>query len=101
MRTKFVNKLKNQMTMDKIKNKIQLKIINANKTSENKRRWTKSKEKINWRVDMNFCMASTQSRKENEGKERKKEKKSNFGSNHIESPYTCHPERKKTLRQIK
>jgi hypothetical protein len=50
---------------------------------------------------MNFCMASTQSRKENEGKERKKEKKSNFGSNHIESPYTCHPERKKTLRQIK
>jgi len=47
MRTKFVNKLKNQMTMDEIKNKIQLKIINANKTSENKRRWTKSKEKIN------------------------------------------------------
>jgi hypothetical protein len=31
MRTKFANKLKNQMSMDEIKNKIQLKIINANK----------------------------------------------------------------------
>jgi len=49
---------------------------------------------------MNFCMASTQSRKENKGKERKKEK-SNFGSNHIESPYMCHPERKRILREIK
>jgi len=74
--------------MDEIKNKIQLKIINANKTSENKRRWTKLKEKINWRVDMNFCMASTQSKKEKEGKERKK---NNFGSNHTELPYTCLP----------
>jgi hypothetical protein len=29
--------------MDEIKNKIQLKIINVNKTIVNKRRWTESK----------------------------------------------------------
>jgi hypothetical protein len=31
------------MIMDEIKNKIQLKIINVNKTIVNKRRWTESK----------------------------------------------------------
>jgi hypothetical protein len=34
------------MTKDKIQNKIQLKIINVNKTIENKRRETESKEEI-------------------------------------------------------
>jgi hypothetical protein len=32
------------MTRDGIKNKIQLEIINVNKTIANKRRWTESKE---------------------------------------------------------
>jgi hypothetical protein len=35
------------MIIDEIKNKIQLKIINVNKTIANKKRWTESKEKIN------------------------------------------------------
>jgi hypothetical protein len=38
---------KNQMTRNGIENKIQLEIINANKIITNKRRGTKSKEKIN------------------------------------------------------
>jgi hypothetical protein len=33
-----------------------------------------SKEKINWRVDMNFYTANTQSKKERKEKERKKKK---------------------------
>jgi len=45
MRTKFENKLKSQMIRDEIKNKIQLEIINVNKTIANKRRETESKEK--------------------------------------------------------
>jgi len=53
--------------MNEIKNKIQLKIINANKTIINKRRWTESKEKINSRADMIFGMASTQFEEEKEG----------------------------------
>jgi hypothetical protein len=44
VRTKFENKLKNQMTRDEIKNKIQLEIINVNKTIANERRKTKLKE---------------------------------------------------------
>ena len=44
MRTKFENKLKNQMTRDEIENKIQLEIINVNKTIANERRNTKLKE---------------------------------------------------------
>jgi hypothetical protein len=35
------------MTKDEIENKIQLEIINVNKTIANNRRGTKSKEKIN------------------------------------------------------
>jgi hypothetical protein len=35
------------MSMDEIKNKIQLEIININKITENKRRGIESKEKIN------------------------------------------------------
>jgi hypothetical protein len=47
IRTEFENKIKkNQMTRDKIKNKIQLEIINVNKTITNKRRGTESKEEI-------------------------------------------------------
>jgi len=38
VRTKFENKLKNQMTRDEIENKIQLEIINVNKTIANERR---------------------------------------------------------------
>ena len=38
---------KNQMTRDEIENKIQLEIIIVNKTIANKRRETRSKEKIN------------------------------------------------------
>ena len=34
------------MIMNEIKNKIQLETINVNKTIANKRRWIKSKEKI-------------------------------------------------------
>ena len=66
--------LKNQMTRDENKNKIQLETINVNKTIVDKRRGMESKEKINWRVDMNFYTANTQSKKEREGKERKKRK---------------------------
>jgi hypothetical protein len=46
MRPRFEKK-SNQMTNDEIKNKIQLEIINVNRTIGNKKRWTKSKEKIN------------------------------------------------------
>jgi len=56
------------MIMNEIENKIQLEIINVNKTIANKRRWTESKEKINWRSDMIFGMASTQFEEEREGK---------------------------------
>jgi site-specific DNA-adenine methylase len=38
---------KNQMIRDEIENKIQIEIINVNKTIANKRRETRSKEKIN------------------------------------------------------
>jgi hypothetical protein len=61
------------MNMDEIENKIQLEIINVNKTIANKRRGNESKENINLRANMIFCMASKQS-KEERGK-RKKEKK--------------------------
>jgi hypothetical protein len=51
MRTKFVNKLKNQMTMEEIKNKIQLKIIIVNKKNLIKRRRNELKEKeVEWQV---------------------------------------------------
>ena len=52
--------LKNQITMDKIKNKIQLETINVNKKNANKRRWTKLKEKIYWRARLIFYMACMQ-----------------------------------------
>jgi len=60
------------MTRDEIKNKIQLEIINVNTEITNKRRETKSKEKINWMADMIFCMLSTQSQEERYGGKRKK-----------------------------
>jgi len=60
------------MTRDEIKNKIQLEIINVNTEITNKRRETKSKEKINWMADMIFCMLSTQSQEERDGEKRKK-----------------------------
>ena len=87
------------MNMDEIENKIQLEIINVNKTIANKRRGNESKENINLRANMIFCMASKQS-KEERGK-RKKEKKKHFRLNHAESPYTYHPERKRMPGQIK
>jgi hypothetical protein len=74
MRTKFKNKLKKSMIRDEIKNKIQLETINVNKTIANKRRGIESKEKINCRAGMNFCIASTQSEEEKEGTERNKTK---------------------------
>jgi hypothetical protein len=80
---------------NEIWNKIEWEIINVNKIISNKRRGTESKEKVNWRVDMNFCINNMQSEKERE------EKKSNFRPNHAEPPYTRHLERKKTSRQIK
>jgi hypothetical protein len=92
------------MNMDEIENKIQLEIINVNKTIANKRRGNESKENINLRANMIFCMASKQS-KEERGKRKKekkrKEKKKHFRLNHAESPYTCHPERKRMPGQIK
>jgi hypothetical protein len=45
MRTIFKNKLKNQITRDEIENKIQLEIINVNKTIADKRR----EERLNQR----------------------------------------------------
>jgi len=86
------------MTMDEIKNQIQLETINVNKKIANKRRWIKSKEKIDWRVDMNFCMTNMQSKEEREGKERKK---SIFELNHVEPSYICHQKRKRMPRRIK
>jgi len=58
------------MSMDEIKNKIQLEIININKIIENKKRGIESKEKINWRASMIFCIASMEFEKKKEGKER-------------------------------
>jgi len=58
------------MIRDEIWNKIEWEIINVNKIIANKRRGTKSKEKVNWRVDMNFCINNMQSEKEREGKEK-------------------------------
>jgi len=46
------------MSMDEIENKIQLEIINRNKIIANKRRGIESKEKINWRASMIFCIAN-------------------------------------------
>jgi len=66
------------MIRNGIKNKIQLETINVNKTIANKRRRIESKEKINWRAYMNFCMANTQSKEERERKEEKK--KSNYNN---------------------
>jgi hypothetical protein len=80
------------MIKDKIQNKIQLEIININKTIANKRRETESKEEIKLRNGMNFFMASMQS------EEKRKEKKRNFKSNHVEPLYTCLPERKRMTR---
>ena len=51
-------------------------------------------------ADMIFCMASTQSHEEKEGKEGKKEK-SHFRSNLVEPPYTGHLGKKRTMRRIK
>jgi hypothetical protein len=45
MRTKFDKKKQNQTTKDEIENKIQLKIININKTIVIKKRRIKSKKK--------------------------------------------------------
>jgi len=73
------------MIRDEIENKIQLETINVNKTITNKRRRIGSKERINWKTSMNFCMASIQFKKEREGKERKK---SNSRPKHAETPYT-------------
>ena len=84
------------MTKDKIQNKIQLEIINVNKTIANKRRETETKEEIKWRIGMNFFMASMHFEKK-KGK-RKKEKKRNFKSNHVEPLYICHPEKKRMPR---
>jgi len=66
--------------MDEIKNKIHLVTTNVNKKNANKRKgdWIERK-KINWRVDLIFCMAYTQIHEEIEGKERKK---SHFRPNH-------------------
>jgi hypothetical protein len=49
---------------------------------------------------MNFYTANAQSKKEREGKERKKEKKSHFGPNHVGSPYMCYPKMKRTSKRI-
>jgi len=59
------------------------------KQLKNMRRETKSKEKINWMADMDFCMVNPQFKEEREGKERKKIKVI-LGPNHDEPPYTCH-----------
>jgi hypothetical protein len=42
---------------------------------------TESKEKINWRADIIFCMANMQSEEERKGKKRKKKKKNQSASN--------------------
>jgi hypothetical protein len=62
------------MTRNEIENKIKLEIINVNKIIANKRRETKSKEKIYRRANMNFCIASMQIREK-----KKKEKKDRKG----------------------
>jgi len=63
------------MIRDEIKNKIQLETINVNKTIENKRRWIESKEKINWRADINFLHGQHAIRGRNRMKRKEKEKK--------------------------
>ena len=63
---KFFLKIKNQITKNEIENKFQLKIVNVNKIIINKRLLTKSKENIYGRANMIFCIASTQTIKENE-----------------------------------
>jgi hypothetical protein len=60
------------MTRNEIENKVKLEIINVNKIIANKRRETKSKEKIYRRANMNFCIASMQIR---ERKRRKRKKR--------------------------
>ena len=62
---------------------------NVNKTIANKRRGIESKEKNNLKGWYDFFMASTKSKEERKEKEIKK-KKSNFKSNNVESPHTCH-----------
>ena len=66
MRPGFEKK-SNQMTNDEIKNEIQLEIINVNRTIANKKRWTKSKEKINWRAWF-FAWSTRNSRKKDKEK---------------------------------
>ena len=60
------------MTRNEIENKVKLEIINVNKIIANKRRETKSKEKIYRRANMNFCITSMQIR---ERKRRKRKKR--------------------------
>jgi hypothetical protein len=97
MRTKFENKLKkNQMIGDEIENKIQLKIINVNKTIINKRKGNKSKEKSKLKGWYEF-LHGQHTILRRKIRKRKKEKKSNFGSNHVKPPYMCHLEKKRTL----
>jgi len=45
--TEVKNKLKNQITMNEFENEVQLETINVNKTIANKKKETKSREKMN------------------------------------------------------
>lgn len=87
------------MIGDEIENKIQLKIINTNKTIINKRKGTTSKEKSKLKGWYEF-LHGHHTILRRKIRKNKIEKKSNFESNHVKSPYMCHLEKKRTLSQI-
>jgi len=91
--------LKNQITMDEIKNKIQLETINVNKKmqiKEDGRNW--KKKSIEWLVWFSTWPACKSMNKE---KEKEKKMKKSFWANRVESPYMRHLVRKRMPKWIK